>query len=70
MRGGQPGNQNAVTHGRFSEPKRAQRRAAAEQRAKQHSEWMKTLPATDYGAICAAIKAHRRDLSRNGSAHL
>jgi hypothetical protein len=61
MRGGQPGNQNAVTHGRFSAPVRAARRAAAEQRARQHREWTKTMPKTDYGAICDAI---RRDAGR------
>ena len=66
-RGGQPGNQNAVTHGRFSEPVRAARRVASEQRKKQHQEWVKTLPKTDYGAICDAIKAHRRDQPRNRS---
>jgi hypothetical protein len=60
MRGGQPGNQNAVTHGRFSAAVRAARRAAAEQRAQQHREWMKTMPNIDYGAICDAIKEHRR----------
>jgi hypothetical protein len=57
MRGGQPGNQNAVTHGRFSAPFRAARVAAAEERAKQHREWLKTIPKTDYGAICDAIRA-------------
>jgi hypothetical protein len=56
MRGGQPGNQNAVTHGRFSAPVRAARRAAAEQRAEQGRRWMKTMPKTDYGAICDAIR--------------
>jgi hypothetical protein len=56
MRGGQPGNQNAVTHGRFSAPVRAARRAAAERGAEQHREWMKTMPKTDYGAICDAIR--------------
>jgi hypothetical protein len=37
-RGEQPGNQNAVTHGRFSAPVRAARRVAAEQRREQHEE--------------------------------
>jgi hypothetical protein len=63
-RGGQPGNQNAVTHGRFSAPQRAKRIAAAEERAKQHREWLKTIPKTDYGAICEAIKAHGRNMPR------
>ena len=64
MRGGQPGNQNAVTHGRFSAPVRAARVAAAEERAKHHREWLKTIPKTDYGAICDAIKAHRSSQPR------
>jgi hypothetical protein len=42
--------------GIFSEPVRAARRAAAEQRATQHREWLKTIPKTDYGAICVAIR--------------
>jgi uncharacterized protein YjcR len=64
-RGGQPGNQNAVTHGRFSEPIRAARRATAEQRQKQHQEWVKTLPKTDYAAICDALSALRAALPTN-----
>jgi hypothetical protein len=64
-KGGQPGNQNAVTHGRFSEPVRAVRRAAAEERAKQHREWLKTIPATDYGAICEAIRRAASSASTN-----
>ena len=68
-KGGQPGNQNAVTHGRFSAPVRAARIAAAQERAKQDREWLKTIPKTDYAAICAAIKAHRRDRPDDGSVH-
>jgi hypothetical protein len=64
MRGGQPGNRNAVTHGQFSAPVRAERRAAAEVRAQQNREWLKAMPKTDYGAICAAIRPHRRDQNR------
>jgi uncharacterized protein YjcR len=59
-KGGQPGNQNAVTHGRFSEPVRFARRAAAGQRARQSRDWLKVIPKTDYGAICEVIKAHAR----------
>jgi hypothetical protein len=55
-KGGQPGNQNAVTHGRFSGPVRAARRVAADLRQKQHREWLKTIPKTDYGVICEAIR--------------
>jgi hypothetical protein len=67
MRGGQPGNRNAVSHGRYSAPVRAERRAAAEERAKQNREWLKTIPKSDYAAICVAIEAHRRDQSRKVS---
>jgi hypothetical protein len=67
MRGGQPGNQNAVTHGRFSAPVRVARRAAAEQRARQHREWMKAMPRTDYGAICDAINAQGRRNNLHGN---
>lgn len=59
-KGGQPGNQNAMKHGRYSLPKRAARRAMCaareqEQREK-HAEWVKTVPQTDYGAICNGLK--------------
>ena len=63
-RGGQPGNQNAVTHGRYSAPVRAKRRAVAEERAKQNRAWLKTMPKTDYGAILDTIKAHSRNNPR------
>ena len=56
-RGGQPGNSNAVTHGRYSAPRRAERKAAAEERERHSQEWQATIPQTDYGAICDAIKA-------------
>ena len=56
-RGGQPGNQNAVTHGRHSAPRRAERQAAAEERRRRSDEWAATVPRTDYGAICDAIAA-------------
>lgn len=58
-RGGQPGNQNAVTHGSFSAPQRAKRLAAAAERHERHQEWLKTIPKTDYGAICEAIRRDR-----------
>jgi hypothetical protein len=47
----------------------APRIAAAQERAKQDREWLKTIPKTDYAAICAAIKAHRRDRPDDGSVH-
>ena len=55
-KGGQPGNQNAVTHGRHSAPRRAARRAAAEARAEQSRQWEAAIPKIDYGAICEAIR--------------
>jgi hypothetical protein len=61
-RGAQPGNQNAVTHGRHSAPVRAARLAARLEEQRRSDEWMKTIPATDYGAICDEIR--RSALSR------
>jgi hypothetical protein len=65
-KGGQPGNRNAVTHGRYAAPTPAELDAAAEE-DRRHREWMKTMPKTDYAAICVAIEAHRRDQSRKES---
>jgi hypothetical protein len=59
MGDGQPGNQNAVTHGRFSQPVRAARRATAAEDVNRHREWMKTIPKTDYCGICEAIAAEK-----------
>ena len=66
-RGGQPGNQNAVTHGRHSAPVRAARLAALKEkqaawREKQRlsDEWIKTVPKTDYAAIALAGKLARQ----------
>jgi hypothetical protein len=58
--GGQPGNSNAVTHGRYSASVRAARRAAAaaaaeEQRATSQ-RWAELMPSTNYAAICEEIK--------------
>ncbi|XIA63273.1 hypothetical protein ACFIOY_29375 [Bradyrhizobium sp. TZ2] len=66
-RGGQPDNQNAVTHGGYSAHVRAARQAAlkkqqaawkAEQRLSD--EWIKTVPETDYDAIVEGLRALRR----------
>jgi len=54
-RGGQPGNSNAVTHGRYSAPRRAEQLAAAKERWRRSQEWQATIPQTDYGAICDSI---------------
>jgi hypothetical protein len=69
QRGGQPGNTNAVTHGRHSRAKRAERLAAFEERRARERAWWRDNPPpkTDYAAICAAIKSHRREQSRKGS---
>ncbi|SIO51210.1 hypothetical protein SAMN05443247_06904 [Bradyrhizobium erythrophlei] len=56
-KGGQPGNRNAVTHGRYAAPTPAEREAAAE-KDRREREWLNAAPKTDYGAICDAIKAH------------
>ena len=62
-RGGQPGNQNAVTHGRHSAPVRAarlaalkERQAAWKEKQRLSDEWIKT----DYAAIALAGKLARR----------
>ena len=61
-RGGQPGNQNAVTHGRHSAPVRAARLAAAlalyEESKRKSDEWRKLCPPTDYGAIAGMSKGN------------
>jgi hypothetical protein len=60
-RGAQPGNRNAIKHGRFSAPLRAARRAANlaawEENQRRSDEWMN--PQTDYGAIVEGIRTLR-----------
>jgi hypothetical protein len=64
IRGGQPGNQNAVTHGLFSAPVRAARRAALqalhEESRRKSEEWASLCPPTDYGAIVDRLRELRR----------
>jgi hypothetical protein len=59
-RGGQPGNRNALKHGRHSAPLRAARRAAVlaadEERRISSQRWAEQMPSTDYAAICQAIR--------------
>jgi hypothetical protein len=59
-RGAQPGNSNALRHGKYSVPRRAERRAAREaahaERALRHAEWLKTIPKTDYASIVEGLK--------------
>ena len=63
-RGGQPGNQNAVRHGRNSASVRAARRAAAlalyEENKRRSAEWVKLCPPTDYAAIVDRLRELRR----------
>jgi uncharacterized protein YjcR len=63
-RGGQPGNQNAVTHGKYSAPRRAARlaalQAAMKEREQRSDAWIKTVPQTDYDAIADELRALRR----------
>ena len=55
-RGGQPGNQNAVTHGRYSAPVRAARLAAFTEKQRLATDWAKSIPPTDYGAIIFTVR--------------
>jgi hypothetical protein len=63
-RGGQPGNQNAIKHGRHSAPVRAARRAAVqafyEESRRKSDEWAKMCPATDYDAIVDGLRELKR----------
>ena len=60
-RGGQPGNQNAVKHGRFSAPVRAARRKAMlalyEESRRKSDEWVRSCRPTDYRAIVDGLRA-------------
>jgi hypothetical protein len=62
-RGAQLGNRNALKHGRNSTPEKLARRAAcleaAAKRRESERAWAKTLPKTDYAAICDAIQASK-----------
>jgi hypothetical protein len=66
-RGGQPGNENAVTHGRHSRRRRAEREAEAAERRRREAEWAASVPPTDYGAICDAMAAEKA--RRSGGPH-
>jgi hypothetical protein len=55
-KGAQLGNQNAVTHGRYSAETRAQRLAQAGQRRTASDEWMAKIPTWDWHATCAEIE--------------
>jgi hypothetical protein len=62
-RGGQPGNHNAMKHGRYSAPLRAARlaavRAAWKEKQRLSDEWIKTVAKTDYAAICERARAEK-----------
>jgi uncharacterized protein YjcR len=63
-RGAQPGNQNAVTHGKYSAPRRAARlaalQAAMKDREQRSDAWIKTVKPTDYEAIIHELRALQR----------
>ena len=63
-RGAQPGNKNAMKHGRYSVPHRAARlasvRAAIKEQQRRSDEWIETIPKTDYAAIVEGLRALRR----------
>ncbi|MGN6117756.1 MAG: hypothetical protein ACTHN2_19810 [Nitrobacter sp.] len=58
-RGGQIGNQNAVTHGRHSKATKEARRKAQEAEQERSRAWAAACPATDYDAITDALKRLR-----------
>lgn len=55
--GGQPGNENALRHGRHSKRQREQRRIEHDAEAERHRAWMRAAPKTNYRAICATMEA-------------
>ena len=57
-KGGQKGNLNALKHGRFSVAKRAERRAAFQDRQRRSKEDWPDIP-VGYDGIIAAIRASR-----------
>jgi hypothetical protein len=57
-KGGQAGNLNAIKHGRFSVAKRAERRAASQERQRRSKEEWPDIP-IGYDGIIAAIRASR-----------
>ena len=63
-RGAQPGNKNAMKHGRYSVPLRAawlaSVRASFKEQQRRSDEWIKTIPKTDYAAIIEGLRALRR----------
>jgi len=66
-RGGQPGNQNAVTHGRHSVPVRAARLAASAEQQRRSDEWCRSQPQIDYGKIIDGLRVlKQRKAAING----
>ena len=69
-KGGQPNNQNALKHGRYSPRVKAERLAAwrarhEEERREERrkaDEWAATIPPIDYAGICDALERERREL--------
>jgi hypothetical protein len=63
--GGQPGNKNAIKHGRHSVPLRAARLAAVrtvfKEQRRRADEWIASRPTTDYDAICDELRRLKRE---------
>jgi hypothetical protein len=59
------GNQRAVKHGYYCRSAREARwakwQALLEEDRRRSAEWARTIPQTDYGAICEAIDRERRE---------
>ena len=59
LRGAQPANQNAITHGRYRAAVVAERKlrakASAEVRMKREREWAAMAPKIDYAASCEEL---------------
>jgi hypothetical protein len=66
-RGGQPGNQNAVKHGRFSAPVRAARLAPYEEQQRRSDEWMRAKPQINYGRIIDGLRVLKQQKEAAGN---
>ena len=65
-RGGQPGNTNAVTHGRYSAATRAARRAEFEEMRAREQAWMAKLPPFPWHVV-DELKRLRREKDGEGT---
>jgi uncharacterized protein YjcR len=60
-RGGQPGNTNAVKHGRFSKATREAHPQAVAAREARSREWMAAAPKVDYGRVLDELARLQRE---------